>query len=83
MIRVAASALFASARYRPGRYRGRLTLFTPAERERGLPSIEAIWRKHADSVTVIETAGSHATMLSAANADATAARLARSLTVLA
>jgi amino acid adenylation domain-containing protein len=79
MIRVAASALFASARYRPGFYPGQLTLFTPAEREPGLPSLETIWRRHAKALSVIETAGSHATMLSAANADSTAALLTHSL----
>jgi thioesterase domain-containing protein len=79
MIRVAAGALFASARYRPRHYRGRLTLFTPVEREPGLPSLEVLWRKHADAVTVIETPGSHATMLAAPNAETTAALLSRSL----
>jgi thioesterase domain-containing protein len=79
MLRVAASALFASARYRPGFYQGRLTLFTPAEREPGLPSLAAIWRKHAAAASLIETEGSHASMLSAANADATAALLARAI----
>jgi thioesterase domain-containing protein len=79
MIRVAANALIASARYRPGRYRGRLTLFTPAQRDARLPSLEAIWRKHADALTVIETAGRHATMLAEPNATATAALLTRSV----
>ena len=79
MIRVAASALFASARYRPGFYPGRLTLFTPLEREPGMPSLESIWRQHADAVSVIETPGAHLTMLSAPNAEATAALLTQSL----
>ena len=43
-IRVAASALIASAKYHPGFYRGQLTLFSPAEREPGLPSLESVWR---------------------------------------
>jgi acyl-coenzyme A synthetase/AMP-(fatty) acid ligase/thioesterase domain-containing protein/acyl carrier protein len=76
-IRVSLSALHASATYRPGFYRGHLTLFTPAERNPGLPSLESIWRKHALTVSVVETAGSHATMLSALNADSTAALLTR------
>jgi thioesterase domain-containing protein len=75
MIRVAASALVASARYRPGHYRGCLTLFTPAEREPALPSLDAIWRNHAAAVTVIATPGRHATMLSAPNAATIAALL--------
>ncbi len=78
-IRVSLSALLASARYRPGFYRGHLTLFTPAVRAPGLPSLEAIWRQHALTVSVVETAGSHSTMLSAPNADSTAASLTRCL----
>ena len=78
-MRVSVSALLASARYRPGLYRGHLTLFTPADRNPGLPSLEAIWRKHALTVSVVETAGSHSTMLSALNADSTAASLTRCL----
>ena len=35
--------------------------------------------RHADAVTVIETAGEHATMLSSANAETTAASLTRCL----
>ena len=72
-IRVAASALIASAKYHPGFYRGQLTLFSPAEREPGLPSLESIWRKHARTVIVVETAGTHATMLSTLHAETTAA----------
>ena len=47
VLKVAASALIASARYRPGFYPGELTLFSPVGREPGLPSLQAIWRKHA------------------------------------
>jgi acyl-coenzyme A synthetase/AMP-(fatty) acid ligase/thioesterase domain-containing protein/acyl carrier protein len=79
VIRVSASALFASARYRPGFYPGRLTLFTPRAREPGLPSLEAIWGKHAEALAVVETEGSHATMLSSPHADSTAEFLANSL----
>jgi len=74
-IRVAASALLASARYRAGFYPGRLTLFTPAERERSLPALDEIWRKHAGSLSLIETNGNHATMLAEEHAEATAACL--------
>jgi amino acid adenylation domain-containing protein len=80
-IRVAVSALFASARYHPGFYRGHLTLFSPVGRTPGLPSLEAIWRKHALTVSVLETAGSHSTMLSAPNADFAAASLTRCLLI--
>jgi acetoacetyl-CoA synthetase len=79
--RVAASALIASARYRPGFYRGQLTLFSPVRREPGLPSLEAIWRKHARTLSIVETRGDHSTMLSASNADSTAASLTRCLCV--
>jgi thioesterase domain-containing protein len=78
---VAASALIASARYRPGFYCGELTLFTPMHREPGLPSLEAIWRKHARTLSIVETRGVHSTMLSAPNADSTAASLTRCLCV--
>jgi len=72
-IKVAASALFASARYQPGFYRGELTLFSPAGREPGLPSLESIWRKHARAVVVVDTPGTHLTMLSPRHAETTAA----------
>jgi acyl-coenzyme A synthetase/AMP-(fatty) acid ligase/thioesterase domain-containing protein len=79
VLRVAASALIASARFRPGFYCGELTLFTPANRVPGLPSLEAIWRKHARTLSVVETGGAHSTMLSAPHADAMAASLTRCL----
>jgi len=78
-LRVAASALFASAKYHPGFYRGQLTLFSPAEREPGLPSLESVWRPHARTVVVVETAGTHATMLSTLHAATTAACVTRHL----
>ena len=78
-IRVAASALIASAKYHPGFYRGQLTLFSPAGREPGLPSLESIWRTHARTVVVVETAGTHATMLSTLHAETTAACVTRHL----
>ena len=76
-IRVAASALIASAEYHPGFYRGQLTLFS--RREPGLPSLESVWRKHARKVVVVETAGTHATMLSTLNAETTATCVTRHL----
>jgi acyl-coenzyme A synthetase/AMP-(fatty) acid ligase/thioesterase domain-containing protein/acyl carrier protein len=78
-IRVAASALVASARYQPGFYRGELTLFSPAGREPGLPDLGSIWRKHARSVVVVETPGTHLTMLSPRHAETTAACVMRYL----
>lgn len=79
VVRVAARALIASARYRPGFYCGQLTLFTPMRREPGVPSLEAIWRKHARTLSIVETRGDHSTMLSEPNADSTAASLTRCL----
>jgi len=79
VLKVAASALIASARYRPGFYPGELTLFTPVEREPGLPSLQAIWRKHARALSIVEAAGAHSTMFSAPNAESAAASLTRCL----
>jgi acetoacetyl-CoA synthetase len=79
VVKVGATALLASARYRPGFYRGPLTLFTPVDREPGLPSLEAIWRRHARTLSVVETSGTHGTMLTAPHADSTAASLTRCL----
>jgi thioesterase domain-containing protein len=78
-LRVAASALIASARYDPGFYRGELTLFSPAGREPGLPSLEAVWRSHARTVVVVDTPGTHLTMLSRRHAETTAACLTQCL----
>jgi hypothetical protein len=80
-LKVAASAVIASARYRPGFYPGELTLFTPVEREPGLPSPQAIWRKHACALSIVQTAGAHSTMFSAPNAEPTAASLTGCLLV--
>lgn len=78
-IKVAASALIASAKYHPGFYRGALTLFSPATREPGLPSLESVWRAHARAVVVVETPGTHLTMLSSRHAETTAACVTRCL----
>ena len=79
VLQVGVSALIASARYRPGFYPGELTVFTPVEREPGLPSIQAIWGKHAGSLSIVETSGNHSTMLSASNAESAASILTRFL----
>jgi amino acid adenylation domain-containing protein len=79
VLKVAVSELIASARYRPSFYPGELTLFTPVEREPGLPSPQVIWRKHARALAVVETAGTHSTMFSAPNAESSAASLTRCL----
>jgi thioesterase domain-containing protein len=79
VLKVAASALIASARYRPQFYPGELTLFTPVNRDPGLPSPQAIWSKHAGAISIVETAGAHMTMLAMPNAESTAAALTRVL----
>lgn len=43
------------------------------------PSLQAIWRKHARTLSIVETAGDHSTMFSATNAESTAASLTRCL----
>ena len=65
--------------HRPGFYRGQLTLFSPEQREPGLPSLESVWRSHARTVMVVETAGTHLTMLSTRHAETTAACVTRHL----
>jgi len=79
VLKVAASELIASARYRPGYYPGELTLFTPVDREPGLPSPQAIWRMHARALSIIETVGAHSTMFAAANAEFAARALTHCL----
>ena len=79
VLKVAAREMIASARYRPGFYPGELTLFTPAEREPGLPSPQAFWLKHARALSIVETAGAHSTMFSALNAESVATSLTRCL----
>lgn len=49
--------------------------------ETGAPPLEALWRNHARTLALVETRGDHSTMLSAPNADSTAAALARCLCV--
>ena len=79
LLKVGTGALIASARYRPGFYPGELTLFTPAGREPGLPSPQAVWGTHARALAIVETAGDHSTMFSATNAESTAASLTRAI----
>jgi non-ribosomal peptide synthetase component F/thioesterase domain-containing protein/acyl carrier protein len=79
VLKVGACALVASARYRPGFYPGELTLFTPVGREPGLPSLQAVWRKHARALSIVETAGAHSTMFASPNAESVAASLTRCL----
>jgi acetoacetyl-CoA synthetase len=79
VLTTAAAAFLASARYRPGFYPGEVKLFIPDERDPALPSSQAIWRRHARSLSVVPVAGDHLTMMSARNAEATAEALRRCL----
>jgi acetoacetyl-CoA synthetase len=79
VLKVAASALLASARYRPGFYPGEVTLFIPMGRDPALPSPQAIWRRHARALSIVDTAGGHLTMLATPNAASAAASLTRRL----
>jgi thioesterase domain-containing protein len=79
ILKVAASALVASARYRPGYYPGEVKLFVAVERDPALPLPDAIWERHARSLSIAPVAGGHLTMMSAANAEANAAALTRCL----
>jgi amino acid adenylation domain-containing protein len=79
VLKVGAYALIASVRYRPGFYPGELTLFTPVGREPGLPSLQAIWRTHARTLSIVETAGAHSTMFSSPHAESAAACLTHCL----
>jgi acetoacetyl-CoA synthetase len=77
VLKVAASGLIASARYRPRFYPGELTLFIPAERNSALPSPRDFWCKHARALSIVNAAGGHLTMLSMPNATTAAASLTR------
>jgi amino acid adenylation domain-containing protein len=79
VLKVTACALIASARYRPRFYPGELTLFSPVGREPSLPSLQAVWCKHARALSIVETAGAHSTMFSSPNAESAAASLTRCL----
>jgi acyl-coenzyme A synthetase/AMP-(fatty) acid ligase/thioesterase domain-containing protein/acyl carrier protein len=80
-VRVTASALIASARYRPGFYDGKLTLFAPVHRDPGVPTLEATWCNHARETMIVDASGDHATMLADPNADSIASSLTSCLRV--
>jgi len=82
VLKVAATGLIASARYRPRFYPGELKLFIPAERNSALPSPQDFWRRHARTLSIVGTAGGHLTMLSMPNAESAAASLTRYLPAL-
>jgi len=79
VLKVAASGLIASARYRPGYYAGEVTLFIPTERDPTLPSPREIWARHVRTLSIVYTRGGHLTMLSTSNAESTAASLTHHL----
>jgi non-ribosomal peptide synthetase component F/thioesterase domain-containing protein/acyl carrier protein len=81
ILKVAAGALVASARYRPGFYPGALKLFIPTERDATRPAPGDVWRKYVRTLSIVNTAGGHLTMLSTSNAESTAASLTHCLPV--
>jgi acyl-coenzyme A synthetase/AMP-(fatty) acid ligase/thioesterase domain-containing protein len=72
ILRLMASGLIASARYRPRYYAGEITLFAPQDRDPALPSLETVWRGRAAALTVIPVPGGHLSMLAQPNAAALA-----------
>jgi acyl-coenzyme A synthetase/AMP-(fatty) acid ligase/thioesterase domain-containing protein/acyl carrier protein len=75
VLRVMISGLIASARFRPGRYGGELTLFSPQDSDPALPSMEAVWSGRAGAVSVVPVPGGHLTMLAQPHARDAAAAL--------
>lgn len=76
---VALRALCASAVYRPGFYRGQLTVFEPDRRDLGVPSSAALWSRHASALRYEKLQARHDDMLEGANAQAVANLLTRCL----
>jgi amino acid adenylation domain-containing protein len=76
---VMASALSASAAYRPGRYAGELTIFEPSSRDLRLPSSAILWGRHASGLQRHSLRGRHDDILVGANAEAAADLLTRCL----
>ena len=79
VLKTMACSLLASARYRPGVYPGRLTLFVPADRDPALPLSEDYWRPHAEALSIVPLEGGHLTMLSEPHAGAAADALTETL----
>lgn len=80
-VKVAMAALVAAARYRPGFYPGKLTLFTPLTHDPAIPETAPAWTAHAAAVACVPIPGTHATMLTKAHAHEAAAALSRQLTL--
>jgi amino acid adenylation domain-containing protein len=76
---VALSALSASAAYRPGAYRGVLTIFEPDARDLGVPSSALLWGRYASALRSEKIKGRHDDMLVGANAQTVADALTRCL----
>jgi len=76
---VALKALLASVAYRPGTYKGQLTVFEPALRDLCVPSSAALWRRHASELRHENLQARHDDMLEGANAQSVADLLTRCL----
>jgi len=69
---VALRALFASAAYRPGTYKGQLTVFEPDRRDLGVPSSASLWSRHASALRHEKLQARHDDMLEGTHAEAVA-----------
>ena len=76
---VALRALYASVAYRPGTYKGQLTVLEPAHRDLGVPSSAALWSRHGSTLRKETLQARHDDMLEGANAQALAILLTRCL----
>src|SRR5882757_1218924 len=76
---VALRALYASVAYRPGTYKGQLTVFEPDRRDLGVPSSALLWSRHASALRHETLQARHDDMLVGANAQAVANLLTRCL----
>ena len=76
---VALKALCASVVYRPGTYKGQLTVFEPDRRDLGVPSSALLWSRHASALRHETLQARHDDMLVGANAQAVANLLTRCL----
>lgn len=73
------SAVGASARYRPTRYPGKLTLLRPAESNPDFAHPEDYWRRHAQELQLLLIPGAHGSILSEPNVTVAAQLLTASM----
>jgi acetoacetyl-CoA synthetase len=66
------SAVGASARYRPAKYPGKLTLLRPAVADPDFAHPEVYWRRYAQHLRILRIPGAHGSILSEPNVTAAA-----------